>query len=74
LLRISPTGQVLAEVPIPALCLTMQKMTIERTALNPPVARLQEPRRFSGRGKPTHLPEQREDQTRQMFDVIASNI
>jgi hypothetical protein len=23
LLRISPTGQVLAEVPIPALCLTM---------------------------------------------------
>jgi hypothetical protein len=49
-------------------------MTIERTALNPPVARLQEPRRFSVRGKPTHLPEQREDQARQMFDVIASNI
>jgi hypothetical protein len=49
-------------------------MTIERTALNPPVARLQEPRRFSGRGKPTHLPEQREHQAIRMFDVIASNI
>ena len=49
-------------------------MTIEREVLAPLAARRQEPRRFSGRGKPIHLPEQREDQDGQMFDVIASNI
>ena len=38
-------------------------MTIEREVLAPLAARLQEPRRFSGRGKPIHLLEQREDQS-----------
>ena len=49
-------------------------MSIEREVLAPLAARLQEPRRFSGRGKPIHILEQREDQSRLMFDVIASNI